>query len=147
MKTAAGSSLRVVGLLVLTCLTAVATTAQTPDTFQARLSPLPVTGATVNTITGGGSVKATLRGTRLSVDGSFNGLAGPATTANLRRAPRAMPGPIVYELTVPTERSGRLTATLDLTAADVADLRAGRLYVQIHSERAPDGSIRGWLLP
>jgi len=26
------------------------------------------------------------------------------------------------------------------------DLKAGRIYLQIHSERAPDGSIRGWLL-
>ena len=120
--------------------------AQTTDKFQARLSPLPVTGATVNTITGVGSLTATLNGSRLAIDGDFKGLAGPATAANIRRAPRAMRGDVIAELQVPKATSGRLTATVDLTPSQIADLRAGNLYVQIHSEPAPDGSIRGWLL-
>ena len=120
--------------------------AQTADKYQARLSPLPVTGGTVNTITGVGSVIATLSGSRLSIDGTFSGLAGPATTANIRRAPRAMRGEVIAEMTVPKATSGQLKATVDLTPNQVEDLRAGRLYVQIHSEAAPDGSIRGWLL-
>ena len=33
-----------------------------------------------------------------------------------------------------------------LTPDQIADLRAGRLYVQIQSERAPDGNLWGWLL-
>ena len=120
---------------------------QTPgEEYTVRLSPLPVGGGTVNTVTGVGSLTATLTGGRLTIDGTFKGLAGPATTANIRRGPKAIPGPVILELTVPRETSGRLTATVDLTPEQVDDLRAGRLYVQIHSERAPEGSIRGWLL-
>jgi hypothetical protein len=121
--------------------------AQAPgQQFKARLSPLPVTNATVNLITGSGSVTATLAGTTLTLDGSFAGLTGAATQANVRRGPKAIPGPVVFELDVPKASSGRLTGTLTLTPEQVDDLAAGRLYVQIHSERALEGSIRGWLL-
>lgn len=136
-------------MLVLLCLLcgATASTAQgRPESFKARLSPLGVTNATVDTITGGGSVTATLTGNRLTIDATFEGLTGAATTANIRRGPKAIPGPVVFELDVPKTSSGEIKATLELSADQIADLRAGRLYLQIHSERAPDGSIRGWLL-
>jgi hypothetical protein len=29
----------------------------------------------------------------------------------------------------------------------VQDLKDGQLYVQVNSERAPDGNLRGWLMP
>jgi predicted transglutaminase-like cysteine proteinase len=34
-----------------------------------------------------------------------------------------------------------------LTSAQVDHLKRGRLYIQVHSEKAPDGNLRGWLLP
>jgi hypothetical protein len=117
-----------------------------PEVYKARLSPLGVTNATVATTTGVGAVTATLTGTRLAVDGTFEGLTGAATAANLRRGPKGIPGPVVAEIPFPKSSSGKLSETLDLTPAQVDDLRAGRLYLQIHSERAPEGSIRGWLL-
>ena len=33
-----------------------------------------------------------------------------------------------------------------LTPAEVDDLKNERLYVQLSSERAPDGNLRGWIL-
>ncbi len=117
-----------------------------PDRYQAHLSPLPATGATVRTITGSGSVTATLQGSRLTIDGTFAGLAGPATEANIRLAPKAIRGPVVFTLDVTKATSGRVTGTVDLTPAQVEDLRNDRLYVQIHSEAAAEGSVRGWLL-
>ena len=45
---------------------------------------------------------------------------------------------------------GTITGTVKLPAADVEALKAGRLYVQVHSERGlpkEDGStLWGWLL-
>jgi hypothetical protein len=117
-----------------------------PEIFKARLSPLGVTMATVNTITGAGAVTATLDGTRLAIDVSFEGLSGAATSANIRRGSKGIPGPVVLDLAIPKASSGIFSATLELNAEQVSDLQAGRLYLQIHSERAPDGSIRGWLL-
>jgi len=116
------------------------------EQYKARLSPLGVTNATVATTTGGGTVTATLTGTKLTIDAEFEKLTGNATAANVRRGPRGIPGPVVFELECPKTSSGKISATLDLTPAQIDDLRAGRLYLQIHSERAPDGSIRGWLL-
>jgi hypothetical protein len=116
------------------------------DVFEARLSPLAVTNATVNIITGMGAVAATLRGSQLSLDVTFAGLTGNATTANVRRGAKGIPGPVVFTLDVPKAANGKFSAALVLTAEQIADLRAGKLYLQIHSERAPDGSIRGWLL-
>jgi hypothetical protein len=41
--------------------------------------------------------------------------------------------------------SGTLSGTVDLTSLQVADLEKGRLYVLVHSEKAPDGNLWGWL--
>jgi hypothetical protein len=123
-----------------------AASAQSRDAYKARLSPLGVTGATVNTTTGVGSITATLSGTSLSIEGTFEGLTGNATEANVRRGPKGIPGPSIANLEVTKASSGKVSGTVALTAEQVEDLRAGRLYVQVHSERALEGSIRGWLL-
>jgi hypothetical protein len=137
-------------LLLSVCLVAsvVALGAQNRSAaaFKARLSPLGVTGATVNTTTGVGAVTATLNGSTLVIEGNFEGLTGVATEANVRRGPKAIPGPVVFTLEFAKASSGRVSGTLTLTPEQIDDLNAGRLYVQVHSERAPEGSIRGWLL-
>jgi hypothetical protein len=125
--------------------------AQQPKTFKARLSPVPIDIAMQATVAGSGSVSAVLTGTKLAVTGAFEGLRSPATTAQVHKSPtRGMRGPVVADLAVakgtePT--SGTITGTLDLTPALVTDLEKGRLYVQLHSEKAPDGNLWGWILP
>jgi hypothetical protein len=116
------------------------------EIYHVRLSPLGVTNATVDTTTGIGSATATLSGNRLTIEATFEGLTGAATAANVRRGPKGIPGPVVFELNVPKASSGTLSATFELTPDQLKDLREARMYLQIHSERAPDGSIRGWLL-
>ena len=39
-----------------------------------------------------------------------------------------------------------ITGTLDLSPQQVEDLKGEQLYVQLNSERAPEGNLRGWLL-
>lgn len=133
-------------LIVWALATAGAAAQGRPDAYKARLSPLGVTNATVNTTTGVGNVTATLTGNRLTIDGTFQGLTGNATSANLRRGPKGIPGPVIAEIEIPKASSGAIKASVELNAAQVEDLRASRIYLQIHSERAPEGSIRGWLL-
>lgn len=116
------------------------------ETYRARLAPLGVTGATVNIITGLGEVTARLKGTELSIQGKFAGLSGAATEATVRRGPKGIPGPVIATLEVTRSSQGEIHGRLTLTPELIDDLRAGRLYVQIHSEKAPEGSIRGWLL-
>jgi CHRD domain len=124
--------------------------AQQPKSFKARLSPVPIDVSMQATVAGSGSVSATLTGARLSITGSFEGLRSPATTAQVHRsATRGVRGPNVFDLTVGRTdgTSGTLSGSFDLSAVQVADLEKGRLYVQLHSEKAPDGNLLGWLTP
>ena len=87
-----------------------------------------------------------LSGTKLSVNGSFEGLRTPATMAQLHSAVAAgVRGPVIYDLTVSKATSGTVTGSFDLTAPQLESLHKGGLYVQIHSEKAPEGVIWGWL--
>jgi hypothetical protein len=127
--------------------TALAGFAQQGETFRTRLSPVPITVAMQNAVAGSGLVTATLQGNKLTVSGMFDGLRSPATVAHLHRGPRGIPGPRIADLTVMKAAKGSVSGSADLTPAQVDDLRNGRVYVQIHSESAPEGNLRGWLLP
>jgi hypothetical protein len=122
--------------------------AQNGESFKVRLSPVPISVAMMSTIAGYGSLTATLKGRQLTVEGTFEGLRSPATTVQIHRGPKGIPGPSIADLnlTVTKAEKGTVSGTLELTPDQIADLRNGRLYVQIQSERAPDGNLWGWLL-
>ena len=133
-------------LVIAGCL-AVSASAQSEEQFEGRLSPVPVDGVTRDDVTGIGSLSAVLAGTRLSITGSFEGLGGPATEARLHRGlATGVRGTAFHALTVSEATAGSVSGSLDLTPDQVDSLRNGRLYVQIHSEKAPDGNLWGWLL-
>lgn len=119
---------------------------QSEESFKARLSPVPISIAMMATIAGNGSLTATLKGKQLTVQGTFEGLRSPATTVQIHRGPKGIPGPAILDLTVTKAEKGAVSGTLELTPDQLADLRNGRLYVQIQSERAPEGNLWGWLL-
>jgi len=127
-----------------------ALSAQSSKTFKARLAPVPIDIAMQATIAGSGSVTAVLAGSKLQITGAFEGLKSPATIAQVHKGPiRGVRGPVVFDLTVAKTdaSSGTLSGTADLTAVQMADLEKGRLYVQLHSEKAPDGNLWGWIMP
>jgi len=121
--------------------------AQGAQTFKARLSPVPVDATNQAATTGLGAATAVLTGTKLSISGTFSGLQGPATIAQIHIGPKGISGPPALDLMVTRATSGTLQGELMLTSAQVDHLKRGRLYIQIHSEKAPDGNLRGWLLP
>jgi hypothetical protein len=134
--------------LWIVCLP-IALSAQPPKTFKARLSPVPIDISMQATIAGVGAVTATLFGTKLSISGTFEGLKSPATIAQIHKSPtRGVRGPVVLELTVTKTdgTSGSIAGSFDLTPLQVTDLQSGRLYVQLHSEKAPDGNLWGWII-
>ena len=99
------------------------------------------------TVTGSGSLKAVLAGTKLTISGSFGGLRSPAIHASIHiGSQKGVRGPAVHDLNVTTEKAGAVSGSVDLTASEVEDLKNGRLYVQIDSERAPEGNLWGWVL-
>jgi hypothetical protein len=129
-------------------LTVVAQNAPAGETFKARLSPVPIDVTMMSTIAGSGSITATLSGKHLTITGTFEGLRSPATTAQLHRGIKGVRGPAIpdLDLTISKAVKGTLSGSVELPPDQIADLRNGRLYVQIQSERAPDGNLWGWLL-
>ena len=53
----------------------------------------------------------------------------------------------IGDLTATQATSGTISGSIELTKAQIDDLAAGRLYIQLHSQKAPDGNLWGWLLP
>lgn len=93
-----------------------------------------------------GTVEATLnkRTSELSWTVTYSGLSGPATGAHFHGP--AMAGanagvvvPITGSLTSP------IRGVASLTAAQAADLMAGKWYVNLHTAANPNGEIRGQL--
>jgi len=117
------------------------------EAYRTRLSVVPIDVAMQANVAGQGSVTATLDGNRLSVSGNADGLRSPATVAEIRRGPPGIPGPVILNLAVTKSTTPAISGTVDLTPSMVQDLKDGQLYVQLNSERAPDGNLRGWLMP
>jgi hypothetical protein len=121
--------------------------AQSGETYKARLSAVAADARTRPQLAGLGSASAMLSGSKLTINGSFEGLLSPATMAQLRAGVAAgVRGPTVQELTISKATAGTISGSADLTPLQIEALHKGGLYVQIFSEKAPDGVLWGWLL-
>lgn len=119
--------------------------AQAPQ-YRARLSVVPIDVPQQSTVAGVGAATAVLKGSTLTITGSFSGLKTPATIARVLRSPKpGMRGVPIGDLTATAETSGTITGSIELTKPQIDDLAASRLYIQLHSQKAPDGNLWGWL--
>ena len=135
-----------VTLMVVCVLATASAVAQGAKQYKARLSLVPILQTQVGAVTGSGSVTATLTGNKLSLNGTFEGLQSPATVARLHRGvKKGVRGPAVSDLKVSGTTSGTIEGTVDLTQFQVNDLASEHFYVQLHSEKSPDGNLWGWL--
>lgn len=143
---------RGVAVLALAAMLAAAgaLSAQGADKYTVRLGWVPISGADRANVTGRGSATATLSGSKLAITGSFEGLAASATVARLHEGiAKGARGPAIADLVITKGTSGTISGGVALTAEQLASLKQGRLYIQVHSEKgvAPDGSnLWGWLL-
>ena len=98
-----------------------------------------------NTTTGKGTVSATLDTSTkaFSYTVTYSGLTGPATAAHFHgpAAPGANAPPII---TIAGLASPIRGSTI-LTDAQIADLKAGKWYFNVHTGDHPGGEIRGQL--
>ncbi len=137
------ASLLVAGLVAL----APVVSAQATRTFRTRLSPVPVAAYNANVV-GTGTVTATLAGAKLTIDGKYEGLASAATTAKIFKSNKpGIRGEAILDLKVSGGTTGTITGQFDLTPAQVQEIGASRYYVQLHSEKAAEGNLWGWLMP
>ena len=105
----------------------------------------PVSGA------GKGTAMLTLDPTtkQLSWTVKFSDLSGPATAAHIHgpAAVGANAGVAIPFDNVPKAASGEIKGSKVLTDAQIADLDAGKFYVNIHTEANKGGEIRGQVRP
>jgi CHRD domain-containing protein len=132
----------------IVCAATLAFAAAAQQGFKVRLRPVPIEASTAANTTGAGEATASLAGSRLTLRGNFAGLKGAATVAHLHQGPvMGVRGPAIADVAVPAATSGTFTAEVALTAAQIEGLKQGQIYLQIHSETAPDGNLWGWLVP
>jgi hypothetical protein len=83
---------------------------------------------------------------KLAINGTFQQLTSPATAAYFHRGADGQRGPRVATLMVTKGATGVIKGDVMLTADDIAELQKGVYYVEIATEKAADGEVRGWLL-
>lgn len=81
---------------------------------------------------------------QVQLTGGFRPLASGAIAAHVHRGGVGVNGPVVFALGF---AGGVLSGSYTPTAADLADLRSGLWYVNIHSTAFPGGELRGQLIP
>lgn len=77
---------------------------------------------------------------------TYSGLSGPATAGHIH-GPAAAGANAGVLVPFPNTASGNnpISGTAQLTDAQVADLDAGKMYVNLHTAANPGGEIRGQL--
>src|SRR5579859_4253082 len=90
-----------------------------------------------------GLFKGTLTGTTLKWKLTFAKLTGPATAAHIHMAAKGKSGNVVVPLCTPC-KSG-MTGKASLTGAELSAFKKHLLYVNVHTQKNPDGEIRGQL--
>src|SRR6266850_1415635 len=109
--------------------------AQNETRYKVRLAPVPMDIAMRSTVAGAGSATGTLKGMLLTVNGTFEGLRSPATTARLHLGDAmGLRGVPFADLVVSKSTSGTISGSSTLTADQVRDLQKGHVYLQISSE-------------
>lgn len=118
------------------------------NVFKARLSAVAADARTRANLAGSGTASAKLNGSELTISGEFKDLLSPATKAELHSGVAAgVRGPTISTLSVTAADNGMVMGAVSLTPAQLTSLHKGGLYIQIYSQKAPDGVLWGWLLP
>ena len=137
----------VLGLTTSLLVLALPVAAQNEARYKVRLAPVPMDIAMRSTVAGRGSATAVLKGMMLTVTGTFDGLRSPATTARLYQGPAmGIRGAAFGDLTVSKAANGMISGSITLTPDQARAIERGRVYLQISSERAPDGNLWGWFV-
>jgi hypothetical protein len=135
---------------IFTLSSCFAVVAQNISEYGGRLSWVPISGQQRALVSGSGTLSAQLSRSEISVTGTFEGLPAAAASAQLREGVAiGARGPVIAELDVTHADHGTISGEVRLNRRQLAALREGRIYVQLHGEAGvePDNAILwGWLL-
>ena len=119
-----------------------------PRAFAARMSGANEVPPVTTTGMGIGFVGINSAGTQIRVCAGFRNLSSAVTAITINGpASTTENGPVIFTLTLPTTSFGYASGTFDVTADQIAELRARLWYFQVSTETNPTGEIRGQLNP
>lgn len=131
-------------LILFVLLTTTALTAHAGTLFKNALSAAQEVPPVNSTATGFGSVRLNDAGTQITVNLSFTGLSSNQTAAHIHgSAPAGQNAPVLFNIGALGGTSGTFQPlTFSVTPQQVADLRAGLWYFNVHTANNPGGEIR-----
>ena len=116
--------------------------------YNTRLTAVAYDGAMRANVQGDGHAAAILSGNKLSITGNYTELPSAATSAHVLMGPAiGVPGASISDLTVSGGTDGSISGEFVLDRNQLKALLSGHLYVQVDSQKAPDGNLWGWLMP
>jgi CHRD domain len=81
------------------------------------------------------------------VSGTITTMGVAGTAAHIHEAATGKNGPVIVPMTKSGDNSFMFPPGAKLTEAQMASLKAGNLYINVHSAANPGGEIRGQLMP
>jgi hypothetical protein len=116
--------------------------------YDTRLTAVAFDGAMRANVQGDGHASAVLSGNKLSISGNYTELPSAATSAHVLMGPAiGAPGQSILELNVSGGTDGSISGEFVLDRTQLRALLSGHLYVQVDSQKAPEGNLWGWLMP
>ena len=88
-----------------------------------------------------GKFTATVNGTSITWKLTFSHLTGPVTAAHIHTGKKGVSGPVIVPLCGPCTSPASGTGTL--TSAQLAQMKAGTTYANVHTAKNAGGEIRG----
>ena len=134
-------------LVVLAALCVCGVPAQAQITFVAVLSSLQEIPPNASPATGFSQVVLNAAETQITADLSWQNLVAASTAAHIHTAPVGVNGPVTFPF---IGAGGMITGAVAthvflINPAQVTSLKAGNMYVNVHSSVYPGGEIRGQL--
>ena len=126
-----------------------AVTAKADATFSGKLSGAQMVPPNTSKAVGVGTVVLNYAETRITISLDFSGLGSNQTAAHIHGpAGPGSEGPVLFNLGSQGATSGTLiNLSAAVSRAQVAQLRAGKWYFDVHSTKLLHGEIRGQILP
>ncbi|HEY3296392.1 MAG TPA: CHRD domain-containing protein [bacterium] len=138
--------MRIRNLLLLAILTcALSLPALASRFFTAHLTGSQETPPNASPAAGNATFFLDDTGDSLHFNLAWSGLTGTFTATHIHHAPPGVPGAIVFSL-VPFVQGNTAIGAWAIPESSKTDLRAGNLYVNVHSSVFPAGEIRGQIL-
>ena len=112
------------------------------ETYKVTLNGKSEVPPTTSKGTGTANVNFIPTTKKLTYTLTYSGLTGPATAAHFH-GPAAPGKNAGVQVAIPNATSSPVKGSATLTAAQAADLEAGKYYINIHTAANPGGEIRG----